>query len=65
MKLRAKKINTEKTNLSFNAPTEISKRKGWSKAFKEMAANGHDGLIIPDIFEDEQIPEWEWQSDKK
>jgi antitoxin MazE len=34
------------------------KRKGWEKAFKEMAANGDDQLIIPDIFKDEEITGW-------
>lgn len=35
-----------------SAPDSI-KRKGWERAFKEMAANGDDRLVIPDIFEDE------------
>jgi antitoxin MazE len=33
-------------------------RKGWDKAFIEMHANGDDKLIIPDIFEEENIEEW-------
>lgn len=33
-----------------------AKRKGWAKAFKEMAKNGDDKLIIPDFFDDELKP---------
>jgi antitoxin MazE len=33
-------------------------RKGWDKAFKEMHANGDDKLIMPDIFEEENLEEW-------
>ena len=33
-------------------------RKGWDKAFIEMHANGDDKLILPDIFEEENLEEW-------
>jgi len=33
-------------------------RKGWDKAFIEMHANGDDKLIVPDIFEEENLEEW-------
>lgn len=33
-------------------------RKGWDKAFMEMHANGDDKLMIPDIFEEENLDEW-------
>jgi antitoxin MazE len=33
-------------------------RKGWEKAFMDMLANGDDKLLIPDIFEDENLEEW-------
>ncbi len=33
-------------------------RKGWDKAFIEMHENGDDKLIIPDIFEEENLEEW-------
>jgi antitoxin MazE len=33
-------------------------RKGWDKAFIEMHTNGDDKLIIPDIFEEENLEEW-------
>ncbi len=33
-------------------------RKGWDKAFIDMHANGDDKLIMPDIFEEENLEEW-------
>ena len=33
-------------------------RKGWDKAFMEMHANGDDKLMMPDIFEEENLEEW-------
>lgn len=33
-------------------------RKGWDKAFMEMHENGDDKLIMPDIFEEENLAEW-------
>jgi antitoxin MazE len=37
----------------------ISKpRKGWEKAFREMANNEDDRLLIDDVFEDENLEEW-------
>jgi antitoxin MazE len=33
-------------------------RKGWEKAFMDMHANGDDKLLIPDVFEDENLEEW-------
>lgn len=32
-------------------------RSNWSKAFKEMRKNGHDELLIEDVFEEES--NWE------
>ena len=38
---------------------QVSKpRKGWEKAFKNMAENGDDRLLINDVFEDENLEEW-------
>ena len=34
-------------------------RKGWEKAFKKMAENGDDRLLINDVFDDENLEEWE------
>ncbi len=41
--------------------TEILKppRKGWEEDFKRMHENGDDELLIEDIFEDENLEEWE------
>ncbi|MDD3627537.1 MAG: AbrB/MazE/SpoVT family DNA-binding domain-containing protein [bacterium] len=37
----------------------ISKpRKNWEKAFKDMSENGEDQLLINDVFEDENLEEW-------
>ena len=37
----------------------ISKpRKNWDKAFKEMSENGDDQLLFNDVFEDENLEEW-------
>jgi len=33
-------------------------RKGWDKAFAEMAENGDDRLLLDDVFEDENLEEW-------
>ena len=33
-------------------------RKGWEKAFKKMAENGDDRMLINDVFEDENLEEW-------
>ena len=33
-------------------------RNGWDKVFKAMHDNGDDALLIPDVFEDEQLDEW-------
>ena len=35
-----------------------SPRKGWAKAFKRMAKNGDDTLLMPDVFEDEIFEKW-------
>ncbi|MDO6436348.1 AbrB/MazE/SpoVT family DNA-binding domain-containing protein [Cyclobacterium sp. 1_MG-2023] len=34
-------------------------RKGWEKAFKEMNENGDDELLINDVFEEDNLEEWE------
>ncbi len=33
-------------------------RKGWEKAFKKMSENGDDQLLFNDVFEDENLEEW-------
>jgi len=42
-------------------PAEPERRKGWAEAFKKMAENGDDELIIPDVFEDENLDDWTWK----
>ena len=49
-------INIEvKGNKIIISPTCEQKRVGWAKAFRRMAKNGDDELIIPDVFEDDEI----------
>ena len=35
-----------------------SARNGWEKSFKKMHENGDDKLIMPDVFDDENLEEW-------
>ena len=35
-----------------------SPRKGWDLAFKEMNENGDDQLLFNDVFENENLEEW-------
>jgi antitoxin MazE len=57
-----KEVNIEvKDNHIIISPAEDVKRKGWADAFKQMAKNGDDELSIPDVFEDENLTDWEWQ----
>jgi len=42
------------------SPVENVKRKGWADAFKEMAKNGDDVQLLPDVFEDENTADWTW-----
>lgn len=35
----------------------IKPREGWEDAFKEMNTNGDDKLLLPDVFEDEDLGE--------
>ena len=37
---------------------KTSPRKNWEKSFKKMHESGEDKLLIPDIFEDENLDEW-------
>ena len=34
-------------------------REGWEASFKEMAENEDDGLLIDDVFEDENFEVWD------
>ena len=33
-------------------------RRGWAKAFKRMAKNDDDKLLMPDVFEEEKFEKW-------
>ena len=33
-------------------------RKGWEKAFEEMHRNQDDNLLVNDVYEDENLEEW-------
>jgi antitoxin MazE len=37
---------------------KLEPRKNWEEAFKNMNKNGEDQLLIDDLFEDENIEEW-------
>jgi antitoxin MazE len=54
-------VNIEvKDNHIVITPSNNVKRKGWADAFKEMAKNGDDELLLPDVFEDEDLADWKW-----
>ena len=38
--------------------SKTAPRKSWEKSFKKMHDNGDDKLLMPDIFEDENLDEW-------
>ena len=46
----------EKDHIVLKPKTEA--RKGWDKAFKKMNEEGDDQLLLPDLFEDENLEEW-------
>jgi antitoxin MazE len=33
-------------------------REGWEDKFRQMHENGHDRLLIPDVFDDETWESW-------
>lgn len=40
-------------------------RQGWEDAAREMHAAGGDELLIPEVFEDENLEEWTWEDKMK
>ena len=52
-------IEIKDQQIIISAPQE-GKRKGWEQAFKQMAENGDDQLVIPDVFADEDNTDWQW-----
>ena len=52
-------VNIEvKDNHIIISPVKDIKRNGWAEAFKEMAINGDDQLLLPDVFENEDLTDW-------
>lgn len=35
-------------------------RQGWAEAALQAHNNGDDQLIVPDVFPDENMKEWQW-----
>ncbi len=59
--LIGEEVNIEvKDNQIVISPADNVKREGWADAFKEMAKNGDDELLLPDVFEDEDTTDWKW-----
>jgi antitoxin MazE len=56
---RVVSIEVKDKHIIISAPEEV-KRKGWEQAFKTMAENGDDQLVMPDVFGDEDITDWTW-----
>lgn len=67
--IRLAKSILEKYNIKYAVELVLEKgyiiikptstpRKGWEKAFKKMHENGDDKLLMSDIFEDENLDEW-------
>jgi antitoxin MazE len=52
-------IEVKDMQIILTAP-QNAKRKGWAEAFKEMAAKGDDQLVMPDVFNDEDVTDWTW-----
>lgn len=40
-------------------------RQGWEEAAMEMRTNGDDKLLMPDVFENENLEEWTWEDKTK
>lgn len=40
-------------------------RQGWEEAAREMRAAGDDELLLPDVFEDENLDTWTWEEKTK
>ena len=49
-----------KDNTIVISPVKEQKRIGWAEAFQEMAKNGDDELLIPDVFEEDDFKDWTW-----
>ena len=67
--LRLSKTILEKYNIKDNVELILEKgqiilkpialpRKDWEKEFKKMSENGDDKLLMSDVFDDENLEEW-------
>lgn len=67
--LRLSKIILEKYNIKDKVELILEKgqiilkpiskpRNNWEKKFKEMAEQGDDKILMNDVFEDENLEEW-------
>ncbi len=54
-------VDIEVRNSTIIISPAKDKREGWAKAFREMAEAGDDQLLIPDIFNDEDLNDWTWK----
>jgi len=54
-------IEVRDHHIIITAAAPTPKRKGWEKAFKEMAENGDDALVMPEVFNDENTDDWTWK----
>lgn len=50
-----------KDNKIIITPAEKKVREGWEEMIKEeVENNGHGEKLIPDVFSDENLDEWQW-----
>jgi antitoxin MazE len=54
-------IEVKDNHIIISAAVPEIKRKGWEKAFKEMAEKGDDTLVLPDVFIEENTNDWTWK----
>lgn len=51
-------VEVQDRHIIITAVKSTPKRKGWGRAFKEMAENGDNALVMPDVFKDEHTEGW-------
>lgn len=49
-------VTLEKDHIILKS--KVKPRKGWDKAFKKMHQRGDDRILLPDVFQDENLEEW-------
>ena len=55
-------VNIEVTN--EHIVIKATPRQGWLESAKEMAQAGDDRLLMPVVFEEENIDWWKWDEEK-